>query len=63
MSFDHLPMPFMVGRIKVWPCSGRVGFNWFVAHDGEPYYFKGHGEAVLFANSLQSGNNDEGAGG
>jgi hypothetical protein len=53
-------MPFMVGSIKVWPCSSKAGFHWFIAYEGKPYYFKGHGEAVRFANAAQSENNDEG---
>jgi hypothetical protein len=60
MGFDGLPMPFMVGSIKVWPCSSKAGFHWFIAYEGKPYYFKGHGEAVRFANAAQSENNDEG---
>lgn len=52
--WDDLPSPFVVGAIKIWPCMSRPGFQWFIAHDGSPYYFKSKSEAVLFAKDRQS---------
>jgi hypothetical protein len=52
--FDDLPSPFMVNQIKVWPCASRPGFQWFIAHEGNPHYFKSKAEAVLFAKDRQS---------
>jgi hypothetical protein len=53
-------MPFMVGEIKVWPCASRPGFQWFIAHQGKPYYFVSKQEAILFAKDRQSMNDPEG---
>lgn len=58
--FDNLAMPFMVGSIKVWPAHSRLGFNWFIAHKGQPYYFRSCNEAMLFAKDAQSGSDPEG---
>jgi hypothetical protein len=58
--FDDLPAPFMVGAIKVWPCASRPGFQWFIAHEGQPHYFRGKSEAILFARDRQSMNDPEG---
>jgi hypothetical protein len=52
--------PFMVGAIKVWPCASRPGFQWFIAHEGRPHYFRSHSEAVLFAKDAQSMHDAEG---
>lgn len=58
--WDDLPSPFMVGAIKVWPCMSRPGFQWFIAYDGKPHYFKSKNEAILFAKDAQSGSDPEG---
>jgi hypothetical protein len=58
--FDDLPCPFMVGAIKLWPVHSRPGFQWFIAHEGKPYYFKSKNEALLFAKDAQSGSDPEG---
>jgi hypothetical protein len=60
MGFDDLPCPFMVGTIKLWPVHSRPGFQWFIAHEGKPYYFKSKNEALLFAKDAQSGSDLEG---
>jgi len=49
-----LVSPFTVGEIKVWPCASRPGFQWFIACEGKPYYFRGRNEAVLFARDRQA---------
>ncbi len=49
-----LVSPFMAGEIKVWPCASRPGFQWFIAYEGKPYYFRGRNEAVLFARDRQA---------
>jgi hypothetical protein len=46
--------PFMAGSIKVWPCASRPGFQWFIAHEGKPFYFRSKNEAILFARDRQS---------
>jgi hypothetical protein len=46
--------PFMVGAIKVWPCASRPGFQWFIAHNGQPFYFRTRSDATLFARDRQS---------
>lgn len=46
--------PFMVGSVKVWPCCSRPGFSWFIAHAGQPHYFRSKDAAVLFAKDAQS---------
>ena len=51
---DDLPMPFMVGAIKVWPCASRPGFQHFIAFEGRPFYFRSRSEAILFARDRQS---------
>lgn len=58
--FDDLPCPFMVGAIKLWPVHSRPGFQWFIAHEGKPYYFKTKNEALLFVKDAQSGSDPEG---
>ena len=60
MGFDDLPCPFMVGSIKLWPVHSRPNFQWFIAHEGKPYYFKTKNEALLFAKDAQSGSDPEG---
>jgi hypothetical protein len=52
--WEDLPMPFMVGAIKIWPCMSRPGFAHFVAYEGKPYYFRTKNEAILFARDRQS---------
>ena len=51
--FDNLPLPFMVYGMKVWPCGSRPGFQWFIAHDGKPFYFRSKAEAVRFVKTVQ----------
>jgi hypothetical protein len=60
MGFDDLPCPFMVGAIKLWPVHSRPGFQWFIAHEGKPYYFRSKNEALLFAKDAHSGSDPEG---
>lgn len=60
MGFDDLPCPFMVGTIKLWPVHSRPGFQWFIAHEGRPYYFANRSSAVLFAKDAQSAHDSEG---
>jgi len=60
LSLSDLPAPFMVGGLKVWPCASRPGFQWFIAHEGRPLYFKSRAEAVLFAKDAQSMHDPEG---
>jgi hypothetical protein len=57
---DDLPMPFMVGAIKIWPVHGRAGFSHFVAFEGKPYYFKSKNAAILFARDRQAMEDPEG---
>ena len=52
--WDDLPAPFMVGAIKIWPAHSRLGMQWFIAHEGRPYYFPSKSAAVLFAKDRQS---------
>jgi len=58
--FEDLPMPFMVGSVKVWSVHSRPGFSHFIAHEGKPYYFRSKNEAMLFAKDAQSGSDPEG---
>lgn len=58
--WDDLPMPFMVGAIKIWPAHSRPGYQWFIAHEGKPHYFRSKTEAMLFARDQQSGSDPEG---
>lgn len=51
--WDDLPMPFMVGGIKVWPCASKPGFKHFIAFEGRPYWFMSRSAAVLFAKDRQ----------
>ena len=50
----------MVGSVKVWPCASRPGFQWFIAYGGQPHYFRGRTEAMLFAKDVQSMHDPEG---
>lgn len=52
--------PFMVGTIKVWPCASRPGFQWFIAYDGKPFYFRSKANAILFARDKQALDDPEG---
>lgn len=52
--------PFMVGTIKVWPCASRPGFQWFIAYEGKPFYFRSKANAVLFARDKQALDDPEG---
>jgi hypothetical protein len=51
---DDLPAPFMVDKIKVWPCMSRPGFRWFIAYEGKAHYFRSKSEAILFAKDQQA---------
>ena len=51
---DDLPAPFMAGAIKIWPVHSRPDYQWFIAHEGKPYYFRSKNEALLFARDRQS---------
>lgn len=57
---DDLPAPFMVGSIKVWPCHGRPEFQWFIAYEGKPFYFKTKNAAILFAKDKLLMEDEEG---
>lgn len=57
---DDLPAPFNTGSIKVWPVHSRPDFQWFIAYEGKPYYFKTKQEALLFARDAQSEKDPEG---
>lgn len=50
--WDDLPEPFMVEGIKIWPVHSRPEFNWFLAYEGLPFYFKTRNAAVLFAKEM-----------
>lgn len=52
--WEDLPMPFMVGAIKIWPVHSRAEFSHFLAFEGKPYYFRTKSEAILFARDRQS---------
>ena len=52
--WDDLPMPFMVGAIKIWPAHSRAGFSHFITFEGRPFYFRSKNEAILFARDRQS---------
>lgn len=52
--WEDLPMPFMVGAIKIWPVHSRAEFSHFLALEGKPYYFHTKNEAILFARDRQS---------
>ena len=58
--WDDLPIPFMVGAIKIWPAHSRPGFSHFIAFEGKPFYFRSKNEAMLFARDAQSGSDPEG---
>ena len=58
--WDDLPCPFMVGAIKIWPCMSRPGFQWFVAYEGKPFYFRSKNSAILFARDKQAMDDPEG---
>ena len=58
--FTDLPAPFRAGEIKIWPVHSRPEFQWFIAHEGKPYYFRTKQEAILFAKDAQSGSDPEG---
>lgn len=57
---DGFVEPFMVGNVKVWPCASRPGFQWFIAFDGQPFYFRSRNEAILFARDRQAMTDPEG---
>jgi len=58
--FDNLPTPFTIASIKVWPCASRPGFQWFIAHEGKPYWFRSRNDAILFAKDRCSVEDHEG---
>jgi len=57
---SDLPPPFYIGSIKVWPASSRPGFQWFIAYEGKPYWFKSRNNAILFAKDRSSIDDPEG---
>lgn len=52
--WDDLPMPRMVGSLKIWPVHSRDDYRFFIAYDSKPHYFRTWNEAVLFAKDKQS---------
>lgn len=58
--WSDLPCPFVVGAIKIWPVHSRPEFQWFVAYDGKPFYFKTKNSAILFAKDKQAMEDPEG---
>jgi hypothetical protein len=44
----------------VWPCASRPGFQWFIAWEGRPYYFRSRNDAILFAKDRCSVEDREG---
>ena len=52
--WNELPMPRMVGALKIWPVHSRPEYKWFVAYDGKPHYFRSWNEAVLFVKDKQA---------
>jgi hypothetical protein len=58
--WEDLPMPFMVGAIKVWPVHARAEFSHFLAFEGKPMYFTSKAAAILFAKDAQSAHDFEG---
>lgn len=50
--------PWQIGPIKVWPCYSRPDFQWFIAYEGLPYFFRSKGEAQSFAKDKLSGERD-----
>lgn len=49
ISLSQYVDPWYIGEIKVWPCYSRPGFQWFIAYEGKPYWFRSKAEAMLFA--------------
>ena len=52
--WNDLPMPRMVGALKIWPVHSRPEYKWFVAYDGKLHYFRSWNEAVLFVKDKQA---------
>ena len=52
--WNDLPMPRMVGALKIWPVHSRPEYKWFVTYDGKPHYFRSWNEAVLFVKDKQA---------
>ena len=52
--WNDLPMPRMVGALKIWPVHSRPEYKWFVAYDGKPHYFRSWNEAALFVKDKQA---------
>lgn len=57
--FNDLPFPFMVGAIKLWPVHSRPDFQWFIAYEGKPFYFRSKAEAIAFAQDAQKATSPE----
>jgi hypothetical protein len=47
-DWGDIASPFTKEGIKVWPCVNRPGFQWFIAYEGRPYYFRTKAEALHF---------------
>ena len=52
--WNDLPMPRMVGSLKIWPVHSRDDYRFFVAYNSKPYYFRTWNEAVLFGKDKES---------
>jgi len=48
LDWGDIASPFTVDGIKVWPCHSRPGFQWFIAHQSKPHYFRSKSEALHF---------------
>lgn len=57
--WNDLPTPSMAGSIKIWPVHSRKDYSFFIAHDGKPYYFRTHNEALRFAKNAQAAEDPE----
>jgi hypothetical protein len=46
--FKGLPRPRMVNGIKIWPASFHGDDKFFIAYEGNPYYFRSYGNAITW---------------
>jgi hypothetical protein len=53
-DWGDIASPFTVDGIKVWPCQSRPGFQWFIAYQLKPHYFRSKSEALRFIATVTS---------
>jgi hypothetical protein len=57
--WNDLPTPQTVGSLKIWPVHSRPDYQYFIAYESKPYYFRSYSEAVAFVRDKEGVEKEE----